>query len=154
MLERVAHGASDIPEASCETAEEAAKLVAQRAGEQGETMKQFDLSYGSESVPSHLQAPQNRGPRWLSRVAGFAHLFSGHRGLWAGGGPSSGATLVSRTDMVPALLLLTALPPPVAAPVPQFYRGGPRGLARLCGVSRVTRLAGTRAETLVTSVFS
>lgn len=112
MLERVAHGASDIPEASCETAEEAAKLVAQRAGEQGETMKQFDLNYGSESVPSHLRAPQNRGPRWLSRVAGFAHPFSEHRGLWAGGGPSSRATLVSRTDMVPALLLLTALPPP------------------------------------------
>uniref|UniRef100_A0A8C9KI24 Proline rich coiled-coil 2B n=1 Tax=Panthera tigris altaica TaxID=74533 RepID=A0A8C9KI24_PANTA len=57
VLERVAHGASDIPEASCETAEEAAKLVAQRAGEQGETMKQFDLSYGNSIVENCGSSP-------------------------------------------------------------------------------------------------
>lgn len=50
-LERAAHATSDTPEASCEKAEEA-KLAAQRAGEQGETRKQFDLNYGSESGAS------------------------------------------------------------------------------------------------------
>lgn len=53
-LERAAHATSDIPEASCEKAEETT-LAAQRAGEQGEAMKQFDLNYGSESFPSNLQ---------------------------------------------------------------------------------------------------
>ncbi|XP_043423103.1 protein PRRC2B isoform X9 [Prionailurus viverrinus] len=57
VLERVAHGASDIPEASCETAEEAAKLVAQRAGEQGETMKQFDLNYGNSIIENCGSSP-------------------------------------------------------------------------------------------------
>ncbi|XP_078292472.1 protein PRRC2B isoform X9 [Panthera onca] len=57
VLERVAHGASDVPEASCETAEEAAKLVAQRAGEQGETMKQFDLNYGNSIIENCGSSP-------------------------------------------------------------------------------------------------
>ena len=71
-LERAAHAASDIPEATCEKAEEA-KLAAQRAGEQGEAMTQFDLSYGSESVASHLQreeAPRsNPGPQQPPHIA-------------------------------------------------------------------------------------
>uniref|UniRef100_A0A452QXR5 Proline rich coiled-coil 2B n=1 Tax=Ursus americanus TaxID=9643 RepID=A0A452QXR5_URSAM len=45
-LERAAHATSDVPEAPCEKAEKEAKLAAQRAGEQGETLKQFDLNYG------------------------------------------------------------------------------------------------------------
>lgn len=47
-LERAAHAASDVTEASCEKAEKEAKLAAQRSGEQGETMKPFDLNYGRE----------------------------------------------------------------------------------------------------------
>lgn len=54
-LERAAHATADIPEASCEKAEKEAKLAAQRAGEQGETMKQFDLNYGSESGASRFE---------------------------------------------------------------------------------------------------
>lgn len=48
-LERAAHATSDLPEAACEKAEKEAKLAAQRGCDQGETMKQFDLSYGSKS---------------------------------------------------------------------------------------------------------
>ncbi|KAI5937921.1 Protein PRRC2B [Manis javanica] len=55
-LERAAHAASDIPEATCEKAEEA-KLAAQRAGEQGEAMTQFDLSYGSAIVENCGSSP-------------------------------------------------------------------------------------------------
>ncbi|XP_036769426.2 protein PRRC2B isoform X6 [Manis pentadactyla] len=55
-LERAAHAASDTPEATCEKAEEA-KLAAQRAGEQGEAMAQFDLSYGSAIVENCGSSP-------------------------------------------------------------------------------------------------
>lgn len=63
-LERAAHATSEPPEASCEKAEEAT-LGAQRAGEQAEATKQFDLSYGRESVASHLpgEEPGKTGPR-------------------------------------------------------------------------------------------
>nr|XP_045373274.1 protein PRRC2B isoform X3 [Camelus bactrianus] len=56
-LERAPHATSDIPEASCEKAEKEAKLTAQRAGEQGETMKQFDLSYGNAIIENCGSSP-------------------------------------------------------------------------------------------------
>nr|XP_044634466.1 protein PRRC2B isoform X7 [Equus asinus] len=56
-LERAAHAASDIPEASCEKAEKEAKLAAQRAGEQGETIKQFDLNYGNAIIENCGSSP-------------------------------------------------------------------------------------------------
>uniref|UniRef100_A0A8I3PAF6 Proline rich coiled-coil 2B n=2 Tax=Canis lupus familiaris TaxID=9615 RepID=A0A8I3PAF6_CANLF len=56
-LERAAHATSDIPEASCEKAEKEAKLAAQRAGEQGETMKQFDLNYGNSIIENCGSSP-------------------------------------------------------------------------------------------------
>lgn len=63
-LERPAHATSDAPDAPCEKAEKEAKLAVQRAGEQGETMKQFDLNYGSESVLSRLQGEEEQRPPW------------------------------------------------------------------------------------------
>ncbi|KAB0407126.1 hypothetical protein E2I00_004282, partial [Balaenoptera physalus] len=56
-LERAAHATSDIPEASCEKAEKEAQLAAQRAGEQGETMKPFDLNYGNAIVENCGSSP-------------------------------------------------------------------------------------------------
>nr|XP_023484939.1 protein PRRC2B isoform X6 [Equus caballus] len=56
-LERAAHAASDIPEATCEKAEKEAKLAAQRAGEQGETIKQFDLNYGNAIIENCGSSP-------------------------------------------------------------------------------------------------
>ncbi|CAK7291676.1 Protein PRRC2B [Vulpes lagopus] len=56
-LERAAHATSDIPEASCEKTEKEAKLAAQRAGEQGETMKQFDLNYGNSIIENCGSSP-------------------------------------------------------------------------------------------------
>ncbi|KAM5259345.1 protein PRRC2B isoform 4-T4 [Hipposideros larvatus] len=56
-LERAAHATSDISEASCEKAEKEAKLAAQRAGEQGETMKQFDLNYGNSIIENCGSSP-------------------------------------------------------------------------------------------------
>lgn len=55
-LERAAHATSDIPEASCEKAEETT-LAAQRAGEQGEAMKQFDLNYGNSIIENCGSSP-------------------------------------------------------------------------------------------------
>jgi len=56
-LDRAAHAASDVPEAPCEKAEKEAKLAAQRAGEQGETMKQFDLNYGNSIIENCGSSP-------------------------------------------------------------------------------------------------
>uniref|UniRef100_G1MD68 Proline rich coiled-coil 2B n=1 Tax=Ailuropoda melanoleuca TaxID=9646 RepID=G1MD68_AILME len=56
-LERAAHATSDVPEAPCEKAEKEAKLAAQRAGEQGETMKQFDLNYGNSIIENCGSSP-------------------------------------------------------------------------------------------------
>ncbi|XP_037348794.1 protein PRRC2B isoform X3 [Talpa occidentalis] len=56
-LERAAHGSVDIPEAACEKAEKGAQLAAQRAGEQGEAMKQFDLNYGSAIIDNCGSSP-------------------------------------------------------------------------------------------------
>lgn len=84
-LERAAHATSDIPEASCEKAEKEAQLAAQRAGEQGETMKPFDLNYGSEChlTSSGEEESGPHGEPWPPLwVAGFALslniLASGH----------------------------------------------------------------------------
>ncbi|XP_065784298.1 protein PRRC2B isoform X11 [Muntiacus reevesi] len=55
-LERAAHAASDVTEASCEKAEEA-KLAAQRSGEHGETMKPFDLNYGHAVIENCGPSP-------------------------------------------------------------------------------------------------
>ncbi|XP_021563256.1 protein PRRC2B isoform X2 [Carlito syrichta] len=49
-LERAVHTNADVPEASSKKAEKEAKLAAQRAGEQGEAMKQFDLNYGNAII--------------------------------------------------------------------------------------------------------
>ncbi|XP_006834950.1 PREDICTED: protein PRRC2B [Chrysochloris asiatica] len=57
VLERAAHANSDIPEASSKKAEKEAKLAAQRAGEQGETMKQFDLNYGNAIIENCGSSP-------------------------------------------------------------------------------------------------
>uniref|UniRef100_A0A452UW80 Proline rich coiled-coil 2B n=1 Tax=Ursus maritimus TaxID=29073 RepID=A0A452UW80_URSMA len=56
-LERAAHATSDVPEAPCEKAEKEAKLAAQRAGEQGETLKQFDLNYGNSIIENCGSSP-------------------------------------------------------------------------------------------------
>lgn len=56
-LERAAHATSDISEATCEKAEKEAKLAAQRAGEPGETMAQFDLNYGSAIIENCGSSP-------------------------------------------------------------------------------------------------
>lgn len=37
-------------------------MAAQRVGEQGEAMKQFDLNYGSESFASHLRGREGAEP--------------------------------------------------------------------------------------------
>ncbi|XP_054945405.1 protein PRRC2B isoform X17 [Physeter macrocephalus] len=60
-LERAAHATSDIAEASCEKAEKEAQLAAQRAGEQGETMKPFDLNYGNAGVENCGSSPGEEG---------------------------------------------------------------------------------------------
>ncbi|KAM9721289.1 protein PRRC2B isoform 19-T19 [Dama dama] len=56
-LERAAHAASDVTEASCEKAEKEAKLATQRSGEQGETMKPFDLNYGHAIIENCGSSP-------------------------------------------------------------------------------------------------
>ncbi|XP_057581298.1 protein PRRC2B isoform X4 [Hippopotamus amphibius kiboko] len=56
-LERAAHATSDMPDTSCEKAEKEAKLAAQRAGEQGETMKPFDLNYGNAIIENCGSSP-------------------------------------------------------------------------------------------------
>ncbi|KAG8509475.1 Protein PRRC2B [Galemys pyrenaicus] len=56
-LERTAPGGVDIPEASREKAEQGAPLAAQRAGEQAEAMKQFDLSYGGAIIDNCGSSP-------------------------------------------------------------------------------------------------
>ncbi|XP_047556611.1 protein PRRC2B isoform X11 [Lutra lutra] len=56
-LERPAHATSDTPDAPCEKAEKEAKLAVQRAGEQGETMKQFDLNYGNSIIENCGSSP-------------------------------------------------------------------------------------------------
>ena len=73
-LERAAHAASDVTEASCEKAEKEAKLAAQRSGEQGETMKPFDLNYGHGY---QLKSSGEEGSRQNGGGMGYGH----HHGL-------------------------------------------------------------------------
>uniref|UniRef100_A0A8C2QUY4 BAT2 N-terminal domain-containing protein n=1 Tax=Capra hircus TaxID=9925 RepID=A0A8C2QUY4_CAPHI len=56
-LERATRAATDVPEASCEEAEKEARLAAQRSGEQGETVKPFDLSYGHAIIENCGSSP-------------------------------------------------------------------------------------------------
>ncbi|KAL0612548.1 Protein PRRC2B [Plecturocebus cupreus] len=56
-LEPAAHANADLPEASSKKAEKEAKLAAQRAGEQGEAMKQFALNYGSAIIENGGSSP-------------------------------------------------------------------------------------------------
>ncbi|XP_042103981.1 protein PRRC2B isoform X14 [Ovis aries] len=56
-LERATRAAADVPEASCEGAEKEARLAAQRSGEQGETVKPFDLSYGHAIIENCGSSP-------------------------------------------------------------------------------------------------
>ncbi|XP_023371893.1 protein PRRC2B isoform X8 [Otolemur garnettii] len=56
-LDRAAHASTDVSEASSKKAEKEAKLAAQRAGEQGETMKQFDLNYGNAIIENCGSSP-------------------------------------------------------------------------------------------------
>ncbi|XP_053415265.1 protein PRRC2B isoform X15 [Nycticebus coucang] len=56
-LDRAAHASTDVSEASSKKAEKEAKLAAQRAGELGETMKQFDLNYGNAIVENCGSGP-------------------------------------------------------------------------------------------------
>uniref|UniRef100_A0A8D2E301 Proline rich coiled-coil 2B n=1 Tax=Sciurus vulgaris TaxID=55149 RepID=A0A8D2E301_SCIVU len=56
-LERATHTNSDGPEATSKKAEKEAMLAIQRAGEQEETRKQFDLSYGSAVTNSCATGP-------------------------------------------------------------------------------------------------
>ncbi|XP_044938555.1 protein PRRC2B isoform X9 [Mustela putorius furo] len=55
-LERPAHATSDAPDVPREKAEET-KLAVQRAGGQGETMEQFDLSYGNSIIENCGSSP-------------------------------------------------------------------------------------------------
>ncbi|XP_058997546.1 protein PRRC2B isoform X10 [Mustela lutreola] len=55
-LERPAHATSDAPDVPCEKAEET-KLAVQRAGGQGETVEQFDLSYGNSIIENCGSSP-------------------------------------------------------------------------------------------------
>ncbi|XP_066222967.1 protein PRRC2B isoform X2 [Saccopteryx leptura] len=55
-LERAAHATSDVPEA-CEKVDKEVTSASQRAGEQGETMKQFDLNYGNSIIENCGPSP-------------------------------------------------------------------------------------------------
>ncbi|KAM8801987.1 protein PRRC2B isoform 2-T3 [Rhynchonycteris naso] len=55
-LERAAHATSDVPEA-CEKGDKEVTSASQRAGEQGETMKQFDLNYGNSIIENCGSSP-------------------------------------------------------------------------------------------------
>ncbi|XP_029776088.1 protein PRRC2B isoform X4 [Suricata suricatta] len=76
VLERATHGASDLPEASRETAEDAAKLVAQRAGDQGETMKQFDLNYGNSIIENCGSSPGEESEVGAMAAEGFIEVLT------------------------------------------------------------------------------
>ncbi|XP_066112006.1 protein PRRC2B isoform X5 [Saccopteryx bilineata] len=56
-LERAAHATSDVPEA-CEKVDKEVTSASQRAGEQGETMKQFDLNYGNSIIENCGPSPR------------------------------------------------------------------------------------------------
>lgn len=102
-LERAAHAPSDVPDAACEKAEKEAQLAVQRADEQGEALKQFDLNYGSKCclTSSGGEDPGKTGP-----CSAGCHLCPLAHGLdlWTGPAPHSRAAVASKTDMTPALV--------------------------------------------------
>lgn len=110
-LERAAHAAADVPEAACEKAEEAT-LAAQRVGEQGEAMKQFDLNYGSESVASHLWGREPSRGKWGLALQAAKSALS--LCLTLGGRPWAlfRGTEMGRTGATPALVFLTVCQTP------------------------------------------
>ncbi|XP_056668569.1 protein PRRC2B isoform X16 [Monodelphis domestica] len=56
-LERVAHNNSDITESPGKKTEKESKLAVQRAGEKGEALPQFDLSYGNTIIDNRVSNP-------------------------------------------------------------------------------------------------
>ncbi|XP_036607644.1 protein PRRC2B isoform X3 [Trichosurus vulpecula] len=56
-LERVAHTNSDITESPVKKPEKESKLAVQRAGEKGEALPQFDLSYGNTIIDNRVSNP-------------------------------------------------------------------------------------------------
>uniref|UniRef100_A0A8C5ZC94 Proline rich coiled-coil 2B n=1 Tax=Marmota marmota marmota TaxID=9994 RepID=A0A8C5ZC94_MARMA len=56
-LERATHANADSPEATSKKAEKESVLAVQRAGEQEEARKQFDLSYGSAIIENCASGP-------------------------------------------------------------------------------------------------
>ncbi|XP_043844175.1 protein PRRC2B isoform X9 [Dromiciops gliroides] len=56
-LERVAHTNSDITESPVKKPEKESKLAVQRAGEKGEALPQFDLSYGNSIIDNRASNP-------------------------------------------------------------------------------------------------
>ncbi|XP_040819601.1 protein PRRC2B isoform X11 [Ochotona curzoniae] len=56
-LERASHANSESPEAAGKKADKETTLAAQRAGEQGEARKQFDLSYGNAIIDNCGSSP-------------------------------------------------------------------------------------------------
>ncbi|XP_055456892.1 protein PRRC2B isoform X12 [Psammomys obesus] len=56
-LERTTHASSDSPETTSKKAEKEASLAAQRAGEQEEARKQFDLGYGNAIIDNCGSSP-------------------------------------------------------------------------------------------------
>ncbi|XP_031810727.1 protein PRRC2B isoform X8 [Sarcophilus harrisii] len=56
-LERVAHTNSDITESPVKKPEKESKLAVQRAGEKGEALPQFDLSYGNNIIDNRVSNP-------------------------------------------------------------------------------------------------
>lgn len=121
-LERAVHATADVPEAACEKAEEA-PLAAQRVGEQGEAMKQFDLNYGSESVASRLRGRQGAEPGEMGpRPAAAKSALSLCLNLWGRPWALFRGTEMSRTDATPALVFLTACQTPSLPLVPPLLR--------------------------------
>lgn len=78
-LERAAHVNPDSPEASSKKLEKEVTLAAQRAGEQEEPRKQFDLSYGSEYEHCHIHT--GSGEFHGTRGLGVPWGYSGDVGL-------------------------------------------------------------------------
>lgn len=65
-LERTTHASSDGPETTSKKADKEVSLAAQRAAEQEEARKQFDLGYGSELGLSFGVRVSAKQPRFLS----------------------------------------------------------------------------------------
>lgn len=122
-LELAAHATADVPDAPCEKAEQEAKLAAQRPGEQGETMAQFDLSYGGKP---HLT------PSGLGRAR--AKPACGAPELWARPWPRSRAKQARPLPSRCSQPCRTRDNPAVS----RSSKGGTRGPECLAGLFRAT----------------